>query len=79
MREDAIFCQSWGSNKFRREKEKYGFGRTIEAPTNKKNLIHEDNDVVVQYLTHLPNKKEINLLINIIFFDLIELNIGLVV
>ena len=60
-----------------REEEKYGFGRIIEVPNKKKNLahyvieydrsIHEDDTVVVQYTTHLPNTKEIKLLLNTAF------------
>ena len=71
-----------------REEEKYGFGRIIEVPNKKKNLahyvieydrsIHEDDTVVVQYTTHLPNTKEIKLLLKEAFAraDEIEYRFG---
>ena len=70
------------------EEKRYGFGRTIEVQTKKKNLvhyaikydrlIHEDEDVVLLYTTHIPNTKEVKCLLKVAFLrsDQIEYRFG---
>ena len=66
----------------------HGFGRIIEVPNKKKNLeyyateydclIHEDEDVVLLYTTHLTNTKEVNFFLKEVFLraDRIEYRFG---